>query len=76
MAHIFHPIIGDRPHGCNKQNRLFKERFKLKDMLLHANELTLIHPLTKEELVIKARASREFERMQDVLSLQVPKKLN
>ncbi|RYY35745.1 MAG: pseudouridylate synthase, partial [Sphingobacteriaceae bacterium] len=22
MAHIFHPIIGDRTHGCNKQNKL------------------------------------------------------
>ena len=24
FAHILHPIIGDRPHGCNKQNKLFK----------------------------------------------------
>src|SRR5690606_15794082 len=23
MAHILHPIIGDRPHGCNKQNKLW-----------------------------------------------------
>jgi len=23
FTHIFHPIIGDRPHGCNKQNKLF-----------------------------------------------------
>ncbi|MDY6800745.1 MAG: pseudouridine synthase, partial [Bacteroidota bacterium] len=22
FAHIFHPVIGDRPHGCNKQNKL------------------------------------------------------
>jgi len=70
MAHIFHPIIGDRPHGCNKQNRLFKEKFKLKDMMLHANELTIMHPITKEELVIKARPTREFERIQEALSLK------
>lgn len=25
FAHILHPIIGDRPHGCNKQNKMFKE---------------------------------------------------
>ncbi len=73
MAHILHPIIGDRPHGCNKQNRLFKEKFKLKGMMLHANELIISHPVTKEELVIKARAPEEFERMQDVLSLKQPK---
>ena len=71
MAHIFHPIIGDRPHGCNKQNRLFKERYKLKDMMLHASELTISHPVTKEKLVIKARATKDFERMQDVLSLKL-----
>lgn len=34
--HIFHPIIGDRPHGCNKQNRLFKERWNMTTMMLHA----------------------------------------
>ncbi|MCF6360103.1 MAG: pseudouridine synthase [Cyclobacteriaceae bacterium] len=39
MAHIFHPIIGDRPHGCNKQNRLWKERFGMTTMLLHAKQL-------------------------------------
>ena len=22
LAHIMHPIIGDRPHGCNKQNQV------------------------------------------------------
>jgi tRNA pseudouridine65 synthase len=36
MNHLRHPIIGDRPHGCNKQNRLFKEHFNLDVMLLHA----------------------------------------
>src|SRR5690606_12025640 len=28
FAHINHPIIGDRPHGCNKQNRHFKETWQ------------------------------------------------
>jgi len=69
MAHILHPIIGDRPHGCNKQNRLFKEKFKLKNMMLHANELIIQHPVTNKELVIKTRPFSEFERMLDVLSL-------
>jgi len=39
MAHIFHPIIGDRPHGCNKQNKLWKEQFGMDTMLLHASQL-------------------------------------
>jgi tRNA pseudouridine65 synthase len=37
LAHVLHPIIGDRPHGCNKQNRLWKERWEMTTMLLHAS---------------------------------------
>jgi len=40
MAHIRHPIIGDRPHGCSKQNRLWKETFNQNDMMLHAASLS------------------------------------
>ncbi len=39
MAHIFHPIIGDRPHGCNKQNRIWKHQFNMDTMFLHASSL-------------------------------------
>ncbi|WP_229254782.1 pseudouridine synthase [Dyadobacter linearis] len=46
MAHIMHPIIGDRPHGCNKQNRFFKERFGMETMLLHAHFVAFAHPVT------------------------------
>jgi tRNA pseudouridine65 synthase len=39
MSHIFHPIVGDRPHGCNKQNRMWKERFEMTSMMLHAERV-------------------------------------
>ena len=39
MAHIMHPIIGDRPHGCNKQNKLWKEKWNMTEMLLHSRSL-------------------------------------
>ena len=42
MAHIFHPIIGDRPHGCNKQNRLWKHTFNMTEMMLHAQSITFM----------------------------------
>lgn len=63
FAHIFHPIIGDRPHGCNKQNRLFLECFQMNTMLLHAREIAFIHPISNEKLVIKASLHKEFNRM-------------
>ena len=66
--HLRHPIIGDRPHGCNKQNRLFKERWNMTTMLLHALELQIKHPFSGEILVLKARLPLEFTRMKAVLN--------
>ncbi|MEM9990857.1 MAG: pseudouridine synthase [Bacteroidota bacterium] len=40
LAHIHHPIIGDRPHGCNKQNRFWKLQFQMDTMLLHAEQIS------------------------------------
>lgn len=69
MAHVFHPIIGDRPHGCNKQNRFFKEQFELTEMLLHALELRFVHPVSGIELVVTAPLLGEFMRMRERLGL-------
>lgn len=41
LAHIYHPIIGDRPHGCNKQNKLVLENLGIQRMLLHAYRLEI-----------------------------------
>ena len=67
LAHIFHPIIGDRPHGCNKQNKLFLEQFRMNTTLLHAQQLTFSHPETDEEITITAPVQVEFARMLGVL---------
>lgn len=63
FAHILHPIIGDRPHGCNKQNKLFKDRFEMTTMMLHAAEIVFNHPVTKKEVIIQANIQSEFKRM-------------
>lgn len=67
MAHILHPIIGDRPHGCNKQNKLFKEHFEMNTMLLHAQRLLFVHPFTLKSITITAPLQMEFERMMSEL---------
>ncbi|MDA8693504.1 pseudouridine synthase [Saprospiraceae bacterium] len=66
MAHIRHPIIGDRPHGCNKQNRLWKEHFQMTTMLLHAESLEFTH---KDYGIIKivAPMSSTFSNTLDML---------
>lgn len=67
MKHIFHPIVGDRPHGCNKQNKLFLEKWGMSTMMLHAKELVFVHPVSGEEVIIDAGCSEEFERVLGIL---------
>lgn len=67
FAHIFHPIIGDRTHGCNKQNKLFKEKWEMNTMLLHASQLKFIHPVSEEMITIEAPLQHEFVRMMELM---------
>ncbi|MDR3693450.1 pseudouridine synthase [Mucilaginibacter sp.] len=67
FSHIFHPIIGDRTHGCNKQNKLFKERWQLDTMLLHASQLSFDHPVTKAPIHIEAPLQEEFLRVMAIM---------
>ena len=71
LAHILHPIIGDRPHGCNKQNKLFKEKFDLMEMMLHASLLEFEDPVSKQRIFIQAKRSHEFERIRKALEFSV-----
>ncbi len=70
FSHILHPIIGDRTHGCNKQNKFFKEQWEMTTMLLHASELEFIHPVTKEKIHLKAGLHDEFKRVMDFMKME------
>lgn len=70
FAHIFYPIIGDRKHGCNKQNRFFKEQWEMTTMLLHASSLSFKHPVSGETLHMEAPLHDEFERMMELMKWQ------
>ncbi len=65
LAHIFHPIIGDRPHGCNKQNRFWKSHFQMTTMLLHAEQLAF--EWDGKPVHITAEYSTEFQRVLQIL---------
>lgn len=71
LAHIFHPIIGDRPHGCNKQNKLWLEKFAMKTMLLHAKSLTLVHPKNLEKIALSAEPSEIFKEVAQLLNIRL-----
>jgi tRNA pseudouridine65 synthase len=68
FSHIFHPIIGDRTHGCNKQNKLFKDRWKMETMLLHALQLSFTHPITGVSVKIQAPLQDEFIRVMKLMA--------
>lgn len=67
FAHIFYPIIGDRKHGCNKQNKFFKETWEMTTMLLHASELSFVHPANGKHLHLKAPVHAEFSRVMELM---------
>lgn len=69
LSHLNHPIIGDRPHGCNKQNRHFKAQWDMTNMLLCAVKLSLNLPYKDKRIEIIAPLSDVFLGMQQTLEL-------
>jgi tRNA pseudouridine65 synthase len=68
LSHVFHPIIGDRTHGCNKQNKLFKEKWDMTTLLLHASQLKFKHPVTGNDIIIEAPVQKEFNRVMNLMN--------
>jgi len=68
LSHVFHPVIGDRTHGCNKQNKLFKENWNMTTLLLHAAQLKFTHPVTGIGITIEAPIQDEFNRMMNIMN--------
>ena len=54
MRHVFHHIVGDTSHGDGRHNRFFRTQYDCARMLLHAQSLSLSHPVTGEPLLLKA----------------------
>jgi len=63
MKHIHHHIIGDTKHGRGEHNILFREKFDVHRLLLHAVSLRLVHPISKKEIEIKAGIDEIFIRV-------------
>lgn len=60
MKHLQRPIIGDTTYGDNKENRLFRERFELYRLALHAHALTVPHPVTGAPVAVTARLPEDL----------------
>ena len=72
MAHINHPIVGDKTYaGRLKFPKNLEENIKttiknFKRQALHAKKLTLIHPKTKEEMSFKAELPEDMKALLSV----------
>jgi len=71
FAHIFYPIIGDRKHGCNKQNKFFKEQFEMTTMLLHASEIAFKHPVSSVDIKLNATLQPAFKRVMELMNFKI-----
>lgn len=71
FSHILHPIIGDRTHGCNKQNKFFLEQWNMTTMLLHASELSFTHPITSDKIHLNADLHDEFRRVMKIMNMEL-----
>jgi tRNA pseudouridine65 synthase len=67
FSHIFHPIIGDTAHGCNKQNRMFKAQWNSNTMYLHASALNFKHPVNEQPITILAPLQPQFIKMMTIM---------
>ena len=60
MKHIFHPIVGDTKHGRGEHNKLFREKFDMHRLLLHAHKIDFEHPVSKKNIEITAPFDTTF----------------
>ena len=60
FKHLSHPLIGDVRYGKGDQNRLFRQRFGLHRLALHALELGFEHPATGSKLAVRAPVEEDL----------------
>lgn len=65
FKHIFHPLIGDTTYGEGRHNRLFREHFGCRRLLLHGAELELTHPWSHDQLGLRAPLTGSFRAIEE-----------
>ncbi|HDR1020832.1 TPA: tRNA pseudouridine(65) synthase TruC [Pasteurella multocida] len=71
MKHIFHPILGDTQYGDLHQNRAFTEHTEAKRLMLHAETLVFIHPITQETIKLTAELDTDWLKVLDMFGWEL-----
>ena len=72
LKHLSCPLIGDVRYGKGEHNRLFRERYALDRLALHAAALRFVHPVTERQMTVRAPLEGSFARCLDALGLGIP----
>lgn len=62
LAHMGSPIVGDDEYGSREKNRHAREKLGLERQFLHAARLQFTHPLTGQELDLRAPLWHDLKR--------------
>ena len=60
MQYIKHPLVGDPVYGYRKQS------IKCNGQILHAYQITFVHPRTKQEMTFTCPPDEEFNRVLEI----------
>lgn len=66
MKHIFHPILGDTQYGDLHQNRALTEHTGCSRLMLHAEKLTFVHPLTQQPITLQAGVDEQWKHVMQI----------
>lgn len=68
FKHISHHLIGDTTHGNGRHNRFFREHYGIHRLMLTAQRLAFIHPVTGERLQFTALPEPEWQRLSEAFA--------
>lgn len=67
LASDSHPIAGDRDYGDDTLNRVLEKKTGLRRQFLHAEQMRFHHPVSGEEVLIRAPLPRDLEQCLTIL---------
>ena len=67
FAHHHFPLVGDLTYGVERWNQTLRDRFQLKGLMLHAFQLSFVHPSNLEMVNTRAELPAYFREVLQVL---------
>src|SRR4051812_13457656 len=69
LKHLSCPLIGDVKYGKGEHNRWFREQYAFERLALHAAALRFLHPLTGQQVTVRAPLTGSFASCLSALGL-------